>query len=705
MTFRHQTIFIMLFLSISLLAGCGRQPMSNEEMNEIAKRLDERLYPKLSGLIQQEFVRLRKELKTADKTLVSKPIITPTTPPKATSTPVPTKKEKPILAIQGGTHMELAQFEDIYRHKTKISPQPQWKNLTRRQIFDSVVNVELLASHAATLRLQEQQAFQHWAGTALSNEVINLLFGDAEKAQPPIDEKQLREHYEQTKALYKTQPYITAYTIEVATLKEAEELRKELQAKPEQFSEVAQKRSLHLASKRIGGKMDRIYPGILPKALYQKLQGAKLNDILPPEKTQDGKFALYKVTAKHAAATSPFEIVKGQVLRWVREKRRDQIFNEIEKKAKAAVKSEYNVELLASGDKPSDVLAKVQGVAITREQLDAALNQLKGKQKQQFSSPQGKRQLLQSLYRRALFYTFAKQDETFKKRHGFFIDYLNREKLAQFFVQQKVKPSITISEKETKEYYEKQKKRFKSKDPYLKARQCFFGAIEKTDEAFATAKSKAEEVIREVKAGASLEKLARERSQHGPTRAQGGMTGWFSRSFGAFGAKFFEQTKTLKPGEVSQKPVKGDKPPGYFVVQLIDSTPYQPYDFVRKALQNELNQNKGRDKLQNLLNDIRNKGKVTIWTKPLDDLDKKSAAPKAPIKKTPIQKTPPKKRPGKKGMTFKTNITDENAPPLNNKGGRTMVLKGVAGPDGKITFQRDLEEEQNLGKNSKTNAK
>ena len=680
MAYKRMAISLMFLLVFSFLSGCGgKQPMSEEEMNEVAKRLDERLYPKLSGLIQQEFVQLRAELKKAHKP----PFPIPTKPPTTKKPPVPptkepTKtvkappKEELVLSIQGGTKMTAQQFEDLFQHKTKLSAQPQWRNLSRKQIFDSVVNVALLATHAATHRLHEEEAFQHWSGTLISNEIINLLFSYAERALPPLTEKALKAQYEQTKALYKTQPYLTVYMIEVASKKEAEELRKELTENPETFQDVAKARSLHAASKRIGGKLDRIYPGILPKELYSKLKAAKINEILPPMQNQQGRFALYKVTAKHEAATSPFELVKGQVQRWVRERRRDQIFNNLEKQAKAAIPAEYDNELLASSDKPTDVLAKVKGIAITREQLEAALNQLKGKQKQQFSTAQGKRQLLQSLYRRALFYTFALQDESFNKRHGYYIDYLKREKLAQYYVQQKIRPSISITSAQVKEHYEKTKTRFKSKEPYLKARQCYFGAIEKTDEAFAAAKEKAKEVIKEVKGGASFAKLIKEKSQHKPTRASGGLTGWFSKTFGAFGTKFYEGARALKAGEITEEPVKADKPPGYFVIQLLDNSPYQPFDFVMNALKNELNQQKGKEKLQKLLEDIRKKGDVQINAKAIEELDKKNK------------------------MTFKTNLTEKNLPPKTSKDSRTMVLKAVKGPDGKMVLERDLKEESKL---------
>ena len=280
MAYKRMTVSLLVMVAFTFLSGCGaKQPMSEEEMNQIAKRLDERLYPKLSGLIQQEFVQLRAELAKAQK--VAPPIPPTTAQPKGNEVknidggPKTPPKEDYILSIQGGTKMTLDQFEHIYQHKTKLSPQPQWKSLTRKQIFDSIVNVELLASHAATERLHEEQAFQHWSGTQVSNEVINLLFGDAERALPPLTEEALKAQYEQTKALYKSQPYLTVHTIEVATKSEAEELLKELKEKPETFSDVAKARSLHAASKRIGGKLDRIYPGIFPKELYSKLKAAE----------------------------------------------------------------------------------------------------------------------------------------------------------------------------------------------------------------------------------------------------------------------------------------------------------------------------------------------------------------------------------------------------------------------------------------------
>jgi len=622
-----RSVVLLVSCTLVSLAGCGGGPLSDDDVERIARRVDERIYPKLTAIIQQEFVALKEDVRRSRETAA---LAVPATPIRTTSTPVeaPTGDDAVVvLSIQGGTKLTEAQFEDIYVHKTRLMPNPQFRNLTRRQVFDSVCNVELLATHAATERVQETSAFQQWAGSQLTNEMITLLFGDLERQQPPLDETTIRRHYEQTKVLYRTQPYLTVYVLEVGDENRADELYRTLQQHPDKFTELVQAHSTH-PSKSLDGRLDRIYPGVLSADLYHRLEQATLDTVLEPWKTQSGQFAIYKVTARHAAATSPYEVVRGQVLKALQERRREELFTSLETEAGKHVTAALHEDLAAADGAPADELARVDTVVITREILENALSQLPGKQKQQFGTPQGKKQFLRSLYRRALFAAYAQQDQNYQQRHGNYLNYSKREKLAQFYVQQKVKPQTDVSDADVEAYYRTNLDRFKAPHPFVRTRQVFFGAVQRTDEAFATARERAASVIERVRKGEKLEDIARAESQHQPTRGQGGFTDWSSRDVGRFGTAYYDATTSLAPGQVTTEPVKESNPPGYFVVQLLERTPHQPLDFVSGALKEQLHQARGREELQTLLNDIRAKGSVTVRTAELERRDAADAAAK-----------------------------------------------------------------------------
>ena len=151
---------------------------------------------------------------------------------------------------------------------------------------------------------------------------------------------------------------------------------------------------------------------------------------------------------------------------------------------------------------------------------------------------------------------------------------------------------IQISDKEAREFYEKNKDIYFKTTPQVKARHILV-KDEKT----------AQKLINELKGlkGKALEekfaKLAKEYSI-GPSKVQGGELGWFEPK--QMVPAFAEAVSKMKPGEMTLKPVKTRF--GYHIILVEDKKDnnYMPYDEVKPQIVAYLKNEKLKKELENL---------------------------------------------------------------------------------------------------------
>lgn len=124
---------------------------------------------------------------------------------------------------------------------------------------------------------------------------------------------------------------------------------------------------------------------------------------------------------------------------------------------------------------------------------------------------------------------------------------------------------LQVSEEEIAEYYDKNKEALFSRPERAKARHILISLPELADEAAAKeAGSKAEALIKELRAGGDFAALAKANSRDG-SAAEGGELGWLQR--GDTVQAFDEALFTLKPGEISG-PVRTQF--GFHIIKLED---------------------------------------------------------------------------------------------------------------------------------------
>ncbi|MGE7601949.1 peptidylprolyl isomerase [Peribacillus sp. NPDC097675] len=163
---------------------------------------------------------------------------------------------------------------------------------------------------------------------------------------------------------------------------------------------------------------------------------------------------------------------------------------------------------------------------------------------------------------------------------------------------------INVKEAEVKEAYKNYK-------PDLKARHILVKD-----------KKTADEVKAKLDKGGDFAALAKEYSTDTGTASKGGDLGWFGT--GEMVPEFEEAAAKMKKDEIS-KPVKSEF--GYHVIQLLDKKEKEPYEDMKKELENKLKVAKiDQAKVQGILDSEVKKADVKVKDKDLKDSLKSDTA-------------------------------------------------------------------------------
>ncbi len=178
---------------------------------------------------------------------------------------------------------------------------------------------------------------------------------------------------------------------------------------------------------------------------------------------------------------------------------------------------------------------------------------------------------------------------------------IRRSITVQNFIEKEIASSITIPEKESREYYSSHPEAF-SQPEQIRARHILIlvgeGADEKADQ---EALNKIKEVQKKLQNGADFEALAKEYSE-GPSAKQGGDLGFFQR--GQMVKPFEVAAFALQPGEVS--PIVKTQY-GYHLIKVTDKRAgvNVPYEHMKNQIDEYLKQAKIQEKIGNLLEKMR----------------------------------------------------------------------------------------------------
>jgi peptidyl-prolyl cis-trans isomerase C len=250
------------------------------------------------------------------------------------------------------------------------------------------------------------------------------------------------------------------------------------------------------------------------------------------------------------------------------------------------------------GEEPSTVLARVGDRVITVFDLEQALIAIPQEHRQEFSTPQGRKNLLQKLIDLHLFEMEARRIGLHKdpaiQAQAAIIErnFLSRQLVLHYIRNQWQPPS----EEDLRAYYKENISDFTQPEEVL-ARHILVRT-----------KKEAEEILVLLKNGGDFAQLARERSI-APDAERGGLLGWFAR--GKMLPSFEKAAFALEKGEVSDAVWTKY---GYHIILVEDRKPAsaKPYEAVKNDIYSRLVKSMQEEAVQSLRETLLKKVKVEI---------------------------------------------------------------------------------------------
>lgn len=251
------------------------------------------------------------------------------------------------------------------------------------------------------------------------------------------------------------------------------------------------------------------------------------------------------------------------------------------------------------GKKPSgQVLAEVNGEKITVDDFKKEINNLPPYLQPMTETPEGKRDLLDTMIVRELILQEAKKAGV-EKLQGVQdkIEDMRKRVIVETYLKQKVESDAAISDNELKAFYEQNKDKFKS------------GEEVRASHILVKSEPEAQKVLAELKAGKTFEALAKQYSVDTNAGSRGGDLGWFGK--GAMLPDFEKVAFSLKDGETSGI-VKTKF--GYHIIRVTGHRPpgARSFDEVKDQIKAAMIPSKQQEVFAKLKADLKKSAKFSI---------------------------------------------------------------------------------------------
>ena len=248
--------------------------------------------------------------------------------------------------------------------------------------------------------------------------------------------------------------------------------------------------------------------------------------------------------------------------------------------------------------KEGQVLAEVNGMTITSGDFKKELDNLPPYLKPMAETPEGKKELLDTMVVRELILEQAKKDGVdSSKEVAAKLEDLKKRVIVEAFLKKKVEEQAQISDAELQKFYDENKDKFKTGDQVRAAH-----ILVKTEK-------EAQDILAQLKAGGNFEELAKQKSMDSAAAAKGGDLGWFGK--GSMVPEFEKSAFALKEGELSGV-IKTKF--GYHILKKTGKrgAGIRPFDEVKDQIKAALLPNKQQEVFQKLKEDIKKGAKITI---------------------------------------------------------------------------------------------
>lgn len=256
-----------------------------------------------------------------------------------------------------------------------------------------------------------------------------------------------------------------------------------------------------------------------------------------------------------------------------------------------------------SGESKSDtskggqVLAEVEGSTITTNDFKREVKNLPEYLKAMAETPQGRKEMLDTMVIRELILKQAAKDgldkgpELEEKLQD-----LKKRLVVEAYLKKKVEAESQVSDADLKKFYEQNKDKFKAPEQIRASH-----ILVKTEK-------EAKDILAQIKAGGNFEELAKKNSVDSSS-AKGGDLGWFGK--GTMVPAFEKAALALKEGQVSDV-VKSDF--GFHIIKLTGKRPagIRPFDEVKDQIKAAILPSKQQEVFQKIKDDLKKGAKITI---------------------------------------------------------------------------------------------
>ncbi|NVN89188.1 MAG: peptidylprolyl isomerase [Desulfuromonadales bacterium] len=272
--------------------------------------------------------------------------------------------------------------------------------------------------------------------------------------------------------------------------------------------------------------------------------------------------------------------------------------------------------------KEGQVLAEVNGTTITTGDFTRELKNLPEYLKAMADTPQGRKEMLDTMVIRELILQKASKDgldkgpELEEK-----LQELKKRLIVESFLKKKVETDAQVSDADLKKFYDQNIEKFKS------------GEQIKASHILVKTEKEAKDILAQLKAGGKFEELARKHSVDSSS-AKGGDLGWFGK--GAMVPVFEQAALALKEGQISDV-VKSDF--GFHIIKLTGkrAAGTRPFDEVKDQIKAAIMPGKQQEIFQKIKEELKKSAKVTVKDDVLNAMDTKTKSddkkPAVPEKK------------------------------------------------------------------------
>lgn len=287
----------------------------------------------------------------------------------------------------------------------------------------------------------------------------------------------------------------------------------------------------------------------------------------------------------------------------------------------------------ASGKKEGQVMAEVNGGSITTGDFERELKNLPEYLKAMAETPQGRKEMLDTMVIRELILQQAAKDGLDKGAEiEDKLQDLKKRLIVESFLKKKVEIESKVSDEDMKKFYEQNKEKFKAGEQIHASH-----ILVKTEK-------EAKDVQAQLKAGGNFEELAKKFSADS-SAAKGGDLGWFGK--GSMVPAFEKAALALKEGQVSDI-VKSDF--GFHIIKLTGKRPagVRPFEEVKEQIKGAIMPTKQQEVFQKIKEELKKSAKITVKEDVLNSVGGKKEEPKTDEKKPAEAPAPAPAAPEKK---------------------------------------------------------